>query len=54
MKNWKTTLCGALAAVFTGLSAVLTEYKDILIALASVAAAIGLYFSKDSNVVDNG
>lgn len=50
MKNWKTTLCGALAAVFTALTTVLPDYKELLLAGAGLASALGLFFAKDNNV----
>lgn len=48
MKNWKTTVCGLVAAIALALQAAdLTDWKTIL-GIVSVAA-IG-YFAKDNNV----
>lgn len=50
MKNWKTTLFGGLSAVLTALSAYMPEYKEILVSLAAVFAALFAYQTKDKNV----
>lgn len=50
MKSWKTTLCGALAALCTAASQVFPDLKDVLLSAAAFFAALGLVFAKDSNV----
>lgn len=50
MKSWKTSLCGFLAIVCTGLAAILPDLKEVLVGAAAVLTSLGLYFAKDSNV----
>ncbi len=50
MKNWKTSLFGALAAICTALSAVMPDYKELLIAGAAVFTALLGLTAKDRNV----
>lgn len=51
MKNWKTTLFGALAAVVIAIQPIIAtgtiDWKAV--GLAALVAALG-YFAKDSNV----
>lgn len=47
--NVRTTICGALVVIFTAVSAMVGEpYAKILQACATIAGALGLYFSKDA------
>jgi len=50
LANSKTTICGAIAAVFLGLSGVpqLSDYKEIITGLAAVFTALAAYFAKDA------
>ena len=50
MANSKTTIFGALAAVFLALSVVpqLVAYQGVAIALSAVCTALSGYFAKDA------
>lgn len=50
MKNWKTTLFGALAAVGIALAPILPQYAEVISACAAVFTALAAYFAKDNNV----
>ena len=54
MKNWKTTLFGALAAVCTALSGVFPSQKELLLAAAGVFGALFAFFAKDNSVTGTG
>jgi hypothetical protein len=54
MKNWKTTLFGALAAVCVALTTVFPEHKEILAAVGGVFGALFAFFSKDNSVTGTG
>jgi hypothetical protein len=50
MKNWKTTLCGALAVFVTSVKSLLPqEYHQLADAVAQLLVAVGLIFAKDHN-----
>ena len=50
MKNWKTTLCGALAAMVLALKGALDpNLQPIAESVAGLLTAIGLFFAKDHN-----
>jgi hypothetical protein len=50
LSNKKTTIFGALAAVFLGLSAFpqFAEYKEVITGLAAICTALAGYFAKDA------
>ena len=50
LSNSKTTICGAIAAVFLGLSGVpqLAEFKEIITGIAALFTALAGYFAKDA------
>ena len=50
LANSKTTICGAIAAVFIGLSGVpaFAEYKEIITGIAALFTALAAYFAKDA------
>lgn len=50
MKNWKTTLFGALAAVCIALSPIWNAYTEVFAAVAGVFTALAAFFAKDNNV----
>ena len=54
MKNWKTTLFGALAAVCTAMSGVFPDYQEILLAVGAVFGALFAFFAKDNSVTGTG
>jgi len=50
MKNWKTTLCGALAVFVTSVKSLFPqEYHQLADAVAQLLVAVGLIFAKDHN-----
>jgi len=50
MKNWKTTLFGALAAMVVALKQALDpSLQPIAESVAGLLTAIGLFFAKDHN-----
>jgi len=50
MKNWKTTLFGALSAVSLALAPLIPSLTAVLTPLAAVFLALATFFAKDSNV----
>ncbi len=50
MKNWKTTLFGALGAVCIALTPIVPQYAEIIAPVGAVFTALAAYFAKDSNV----
>lgn len=54
MKNWKTTLFGALAAVATAMSGMFPEYNELLLGFAAVFMALTGLFAKDNAVTGTG
>lgn len=54
MKNWKTTLCGVVAAAATGVAASYASSDPVIAKIAGVIAAIATaalgFFAKDSNI----
>jgi hypothetical protein len=50
MKNWKTTLFGALAVFVTSIKPLLPqEFHQLADASAQLLVAVGLFFAKDHN-----
>ena len=54
MKNWKTTLFGALGAVAIALTQVFPEYQELLGAISAVFLALVGFFAKDNAVSGTG
>lgn len=50
MKNWKTTLFGALAAIGIALAPQFPQYTEVIAAFAAVFTALAAFFAKDNNV----
>lgn len=50
MKNWKTTVCGIVAAAAQGVAVKFPEYAGICNVVSFVAVAALGFFAKDSNV----
>ena len=49
MKNWKTTLFGAIAALCLALAGVFPDLKEVLNTGAALFLAIATYFAKDKD-----
>ena len=53
MKNWRTTLGGAVAGLGLAVSSIFPEYYKIGLLIAAVGTAINGFFGRDGNVTSN-
>lgn len=54
MKNWKTTLCGVVAAASTAVGAKYPDLAPYCLIVGTLATTALGFFAKDSNVTGTG